>query len=668
MELKTYFAQDRTGNLIPSASVSIFLTGTTTLASGLTNVSGTALTNPFTADADGKIQFRAPDGIYDMQVSLGSTTGVKVTFQCVDVEQQLSDANSAADRAELAAHQAEDAAAQIGQPSFSAESQSAMLALDAKVGALAVRTDTNQTYRLITLPASTLTNWQLIKYDASDVVHGSSTIGDEVDALKSYPATGTEVSITPQDRARRELWSSDFSSATNDNGERIHKAIASLQADDADLNTQGGKVNLPRGVLPVSTEINFDKWNPGTDQIDSIEIVGQGVGTTELRSNNLAAGSCVIKATQSTSNDKAIQYCKLADFGTRGGIRGVSVDLVNRATLDRVKAAAASQDGFYFGNFFLADIRNIHGIGNGASGARFDYANTPWSKQKTSTVVNSGYMQNNGNHGWEWGFMNYSAAFACAADSNVNHGHYIRNCDGFVMSGCGAESNGRSAFCAESSATYGENNNVVIEGAFSHHNNKSNNGWANLLHVKASDGVRNHVTVRNSRSNPDTGNTTQCVIADGDGAVVTIDNCTLPNGWIAINGGYIEWVHHPITVKNQTFTAANAKAIAKLKSTQGHSVSYAGEITVVARNSDPSSTDARSATYKLLINKSSVGPARTVQVVSSAGETTGASTGSPSFTWSIDASEQLVATPVGSTAASFWFELTTSGQVVAQNL
>ena len=100
MELKTYFAQDRNGSLIPSASVAVYLTGTTTLASGLTNVSGAPLSNPFTADADGKIQFRAPDGIYDMQVSLGSTTGVKVTFQCVDVEQQLSDANSAADRAE----------------------------------------------------------------------------------------------------------------------------------------------------------------------------------------------------------------------------------------------------------------------------------------------------------------------------------------------------------------------------------------------------------------------------------------------------------------------------------------------------------------------------------------------------------------------------------------
>lgn len=118
MELKTYFAQDRNGSLIPSAMVAIYLTGTNTLASGLTNVSNAPLSNPFTADADGKIQFHAPDGIYDMQVSLGSTQGVKVTFQCIDVEQQLADANTAADRAETAQAGAEQALADFqGQAS-----------------------------------------------------------------------------------------------------------------------------------------------------------------------------------------------------------------------------------------------------------------------------------------------------------------------------------------------------------------------------------------------------------------------------------------------------------------------------------------------------------------------------------------------------------------------
>lgn len=110
MELKTYFAQDSRGNLIPSANVSIYLTGTTTLASGLVNVSGAPLANPFTADAGGKIQFRAPDGIYDMQVSVGSDTGARVTFQCIDINQMLTDANSAADRSAQEADRAEDAA------------------------------------------------------------------------------------------------------------------------------------------------------------------------------------------------------------------------------------------------------------------------------------------------------------------------------------------------------------------------------------------------------------------------------------------------------------------------------------------------------------------------------------------------------------------------------
>lgn len=115
MELKTYFAQDRNGRLIPSASVAVFLTGTTTLATGLKNVSGGNLANPFTADSDGKIQFYAPDGIYDMQVSLGSTSGIKVTFQCLDVEQQLSGANRAADRAETARDEAEAALASFNE-------------------------------------------------------------------------------------------------------------------------------------------------------------------------------------------------------------------------------------------------------------------------------------------------------------------------------------------------------------------------------------------------------------------------------------------------------------------------------------------------------------------------------------------------------------------------
>lgn len=100
MELKTYFAQDRAGNLIPNATVTIYLTGTNTLATGLKTVSDAALSNPFTATADGKIQFKAADGIYDMQVSYGTQTGPRITIQCLDQAGQVAAAQQAANDAE----------------------------------------------------------------------------------------------------------------------------------------------------------------------------------------------------------------------------------------------------------------------------------------------------------------------------------------------------------------------------------------------------------------------------------------------------------------------------------------------------------------------------------------------------------------------------------------
>lgn len=109
MELKTYFAQDVTGNIIPNATVTIYANGTTNIVGGLTTADGTALSNPFTSNAAGRIQFRAPDGLYDMNVRVGIDFSQTVTIQCVD----YSDAKGAADRAESAANRAEAAAESI---------------------------------------------------------------------------------------------------------------------------------------------------------------------------------------------------------------------------------------------------------------------------------------------------------------------------------------------------------------------------------------------------------------------------------------------------------------------------------------------------------------------------------------------------------------------------
>lgn len=112
MELKTYFAQDAAGNIISSAIVHVFLQGTTTLATGLTRADGTPLENPFAADGAGRIQFRAPDGYYDVQVSAGPGIIQTLTIQCVDYSGAKADADRAevaADRADASAEQAQNA-------------------------------------------------------------------------------------------------------------------------------------------------------------------------------------------------------------------------------------------------------------------------------------------------------------------------------------------------------------------------------------------------------------------------------------------------------------------------------------------------------------------------------------------------------------------------------
>jgi hypothetical protein len=94
LELKTYFAQDRAGNIVPNATITIYLTGTNTLATGLTDANNAALPNPFTADVNGRIQFKAPDGMYDMQVSYGSQAGPKITISALDYQESVNELNS----------------------------------------------------------------------------------------------------------------------------------------------------------------------------------------------------------------------------------------------------------------------------------------------------------------------------------------------------------------------------------------------------------------------------------------------------------------------------------------------------------------------------------------------------------------------------------------------
>lgn len=83
MEVKNYFATDSQGNVLGSAQVYLYLAGTTTLASGLKNISGAALANPFTSQSNGLVQFSAPDDNYDLRV-VKPGREFTIRIQCFD--------------------------------------------------------------------------------------------------------------------------------------------------------------------------------------------------------------------------------------------------------------------------------------------------------------------------------------------------------------------------------------------------------------------------------------------------------------------------------------------------------------------------------------------------------------------------------------------------------
>jgi hypothetical protein len=81
MELKTLFAQNLTGDVIPYPNVYVYLPNTSTAVSGIKDKDGNALTNPFVGSEFGKIAFRAPDGDYDVRVTGGGRdTTIRVRF------------------------------------------------------------------------------------------------------------------------------------------------------------------------------------------------------------------------------------------------------------------------------------------------------------------------------------------------------------------------------------------------------------------------------------------------------------------------------------------------------------------------------------------------------------------------------------------------------------
>lgn len=117
MELKTFFAQDLSGNVIPSPTVDVYQPGTTTRVTGLQTATGAALSNPFTGTSTGQITLAAPDGTYDLAISGGGRAiTMRVRFVDVDADSVAAAAASALSASENASGaQADRIAAQAAR-------------------------------------------------------------------------------------------------------------------------------------------------------------------------------------------------------------------------------------------------------------------------------------------------------------------------------------------------------------------------------------------------------------------------------------------------------------------------------------------------------------------------------------------------------------------------
>lgn len=503
----------------------------------------------------------------------------------------------------------------------------------------------------------------LIGYSPS-TTYDPGTVGE---ALGPYAATGATNKFSKEDRANRQIYSDDFGSPTVDSGISVNLALDYMKTQ-GDPASHGGVVHIPRGYRTVDTSIVLDRYG-SSDVTDNITISGEGAGTSELRAGAgmIAANTPVIRDIPATGGNY-IQQLTLSDFSIRGGYNGIRLSTASRTNIHRVKVENTTNDGVYIRNSWVNVYSGILVSNAGSNGVNFDPA---W--QKTSTAVTSGYVNTTVGAGWVWGFMNYSVATAVAADNAGSYGHHIKNSECFVMTGCGNESAQRSGIFAEASSAIGPNQSILIQGHFSHNSNLSNEGWANLLHARSQDGVANRITIRESTSHaPNFG--VPDIIADGVGTIVVNDNNITPNGVRTYNGGYIDHVHHTLLINSVSIPAATATAICNLGSTQGHTTNvsaetsaFAGKITVLASTSNPSVANRRIAIYELFVCVS-VDLGKQVTQIASLGFVSGSVPASPSFTWSINSANRLVATPIGNSAGTFWFEVTTDSQVKASNL
>lgn len=437
----------------------------------------------------------------------------------------------------------------------------------------------------------------------------------------------------------------------------FQQAIDDL-ATSSDTYT-GGVLFVPRGNYPIGSTITVDTTNAAA--LTSLTIQGEGMHNTVLQCSSGFTGTVALDVTEAT-------YCSFKDFHLFGSNpsncdNGMRLVEGSEIQIERVFCQRFNDSGFLVQRCFMITMEQCRAK---SCLTNFNFASDYSSGTggyNTSVDCRNCYSLNtltNGQGFWI-NDMAYSSFTACASDFAGRYGYRIGNVGAVCFNGCGNEKSGRAGFYFEASAALDaaliNGTRCSLNDCFSWLADQDNSGYGSIYSDQVDTSVID-VSVRNFKELDVTGAVSVAAQGVSTDHSITFENCDFIN---SLDGVAAKFSASTSVRENAvSITAANT-AVLDLKSVFENTNIYSGVLHVIASNGTYAQQSAlNTAAYVLLVTKSTGGSG--VVEIAKNGLTTGGAANHPSFTWSLDTTNnQLEASPVGSTTGTFFFYVSQIG-------
>lgn len=336
-----------------------------------------------------------------------------------------------------------------------------------------------------------------------------------------------------------------------------------------------------------------------------------------------------------------------------------------------IETSLTAGDGFLFRRCFMGDIYGLRSQNAGGYGFNFDAED---SGTKTSLNVRASHAVQAALDGWRLKNICYSEFTALGADRCAGYGYHLENLQNVRLHG-GCENAGKAAMhfhydAADSDLLDG------FKGVTVSMWEKDSQWNGTAVAEGTTDGKLATFTAASNTAKcggvtfEDCSNYTAPTIAKNIQINSGNWHISVPRGHNSgmdrtVGGGSFSVVaRDPNAVLNGlniSVTAANTPIANLYPAMRNGTILYGGRITIHAVKSALTSSSA-AAVYELLINRGTSGAS--MVLLGSTGATAGATANDASFTFSVDgATNQLRASPVGSTSGTFFFHMSCSGNI-----